>query len=189
MQQENQANVADEQTVPPYAKTLGFAMIQASGSAELPEDVQAELAKIIGDMQKIDPNQVESVVAVIRVKAEPDENGPGFRLMVAATGPQDVVLGSSLMLNEYLVQAEGGPGAMMAKVAETMSRLTGQAMQELNIPDGEGCMAENACQGCEHDSSCGKQSAEVIPLNNHKHSGDTAETPTANVADGNTTVH
>lgn len=90
---------------PPYQNTLGFRIIQGHGAEELPDDMKAEMHKIVQHLNTINPDDIESIVLVARIKAEGPDGQPGFGMVVAALGAQELVIGSSLMLNEHLVPA------------------------------------------------------------------------------------
>lgn len=109
MQQENNTAAAEEQA-PSYANTLGFRIIQQCDTQDMPDDIKGEIREIMAKLSEVNPDDVESAVVVLRVKAAGPEGQPGFGLIVAAVGAQDLVMGSSLMLNEHLVNGMGGPG-------------------------------------------------------------------------------
>ena len=141
---------------PPYQNTLGFRMIQGHGAEELPADMKKEMHKIMQHLGTINPDDIESIVVVARIKAEGPDGQPGFGIIVASLGAQELVLGSSLMLNEYLVKGVGGMGAVMAAVAGTLDDIAGPGCGDPDcehcgkggsdeIPDGDGVKA--ACPG------------------------------------------
>lgn len=138
MQQQNETQSAEQ--VPGYANTLGFRIIQQCDTTDLPDDVKGEIKEIMTKLSEVNPDDVESAVVVLRVKAQGPEGQPGFGLIVAAVGAQDLVMGSSLMLNEHLVNGMGGPGAMLASM---LGGLAGPGCGDPNCEEcGTGCSTQ-----------------------------------------------
>lgn len=145
MQQENNTAAAEEQA-PSYANTLGFRIIQQCDTQDMPDDIKGEIKEIMAKLSEVNPDDVESAVVVLRVKAPADAEGRhGFGLIVAAVGAQDLVMGSSLMLNEHLVNDMGGPGAMLASV---LGGLAGPGCGDPNCEEcGSGCDKQEGFAG------------------------------------------
>lgn len=140
MQQQENNTAAAEDTAPAYANTLGFRIIQQCDTQDMPDDIKGEIKEIMTKLAEVNPDDVESAVVVLRVKANGPEGQSGFGLIVAAVGAQDLVMGSSLMLNEHLVNGMGGPGAMLASV---LGGLAGPGCGDPNCEDcGTGCSTQ-----------------------------------------------
>lgn len=133
-----QQNETQDQ-VPPYAKTLGFRIIQQADTDNMPDDLKDEISKALAKLSEVSADDVESLVVVARLKAEDHEGKRGFGLVVAALGSEELVIGSSMMLSEYLTAGIGGPGAMMARVGAFIGG-GGGGFDEApdSIPNGDG---------------------------------------------------
>lgn len=149
---------------PPYQDTLGFRMIQGHGPDELPDDMKEEMRKIMQHLATINPDDLESIVVVARIKAEGPDGQPGFGMVVASLGAQELVLGSSLMLNEYLVKGVGGMGAVMASVMGTLDEIAGPGCGDPNCEtcgkgDGPRIVVDNTVTGDPKDVAAAVKSA------------------------------
>lgn len=132
--------------MPAYANTLGFKIIQSCVPGAMPDEVKNEIREVMAKLSEVNPDDVESALVVLRVKAPDDAEGkPGFGLIVAAVGTQELVLGSSLMINEHLVNGMGGPGAMLASV---LGGLAGPGCGDPNCEEcGSGCDKQEGLAG------------------------------------------
>ena len=140
---ETQAANSDEQQAQPYTDTMGFALLASFGpSDKQPEAVSTDIKEVMAAITAINPDDIESVVVVVR-KKETGPEGEGFGLVTAMVGPEQLVVGSTLMLQEHMVKANFG-GNPLALMAYTGSCLHGGAQH-----DGEAC---NGCSGCSEDN-------------------------------------
>lgn len=107
MQEQDQTRIA-------YENSLGFKLIQKAPPAELPAESVADTAKLLDAVASLDPAAVESAVVIVRTKVTMPDGVPGFHFHFGIVGQSDLLIGSSLMLQEYTAKAVGGPGAMLA---------------------------------------------------------------------------